>query len=672
MDEMDLDARPRGRNASPDHLSQSDNNSSAQPGPQTALAVRLHSQQQLGWMSPRKRRRSSDAQEVPFDPVTPLKRRKTNFNATYLSLFNNHVLDVAGRSPHEFRQKLAPSQIGVVNWTSAEKEALFAAVTRLGRDDLPGIAAQVRTKTVLEIRQYLMLLQDAVLSRRGGKSRLSGAVDLLSHPAAVEVDQELCNALEKAADDLSLRQQAHEEGVEEHRWGDTPWLITEAVARDLEAQVRRHDPDIQSFGEFFITKNWLHLSEHVFMNAAIEDCNWRSVSADRPAIRATALEDFYGLAKSITRRLLATTLIMANSRLRRRPQVKVGSVKVQDVKAARMSLGLSGDSRRFWATSARRLRLNVYDDEDVYNDSGAQEIERTQVATDDDEADASDASSGPDQDHTGSEHDDIGYDSQVAQSETPQDEEPPYLLYDTVEEFLGFPPEAGPALESSDESDDTSDDDAGDDDDLGANEDDHNTEFSQQQQPSVPIKTAASPPASPMPHDSLPINTTAVEKDLEEAIYHSAIDFSGTTRARDTLRAKIIAEHQLHAAADAYDAAASRAEEARLWAVLREEETPDDPTLSTTAGGGAGGGGEERMSSAAPSVTSDDEGFTTDATSASAKRGGTRKPGALDLGGVASGDGGDHDIAGRGDWRASIQYCSEWELAYLRRHGQRY
>lgn len=666
-----------------DSPSNASNDDAANAALSDGLPLRIQPQplpQNQGWMSPRKRRRSFDAHDHPVDPERPLKRRQTTFNATYLSFFNSHVIDVISGSPHDHGHKLAASQIGVISWTSAEKDALFAAVSRLGRDDLPRIAAQIHTKTALEVKQYLMLLQDASLERRGAKAKSSGTVTLLHHPAAIEVDQDLCNALEAVADDLSLRQQAHEEAVEQHRWGDTCWVITPAVARNMEVQLRRHDPDIQPFSEFFVTTTWLQLSERVFMNAAIEDCNWRSVSEERPAMRTTALEDFYGLVKSITRRLLATTLIMANSRLRRMPQFKLGSVRMQDVKAARLSLGMPGDSRKFWATAARRLRLNVFDDEELGDEHIEQENVdhegqptqvRKDVITDESADDSSQASYDPRPDNSDCRVEQQGYDSEDAQGQEEDDEEPLYLSYNKVEELLGFPTNTGDnrSPEVSDDSEDDGDDD--DDDELAIDSEDsdvstspeHNivTKTSQPQSPgpttsSPQVRASTTPALQPPEHYT--IDTVAVEKDLEEAIYHSAIDFAGTTRAKDALRARIAAEHTLHSQADARDAAASRIEEARLWAVLRDEELAEET-----------GGIASRAQSVGP-MSTEDEGFTTDGTTASGvKSRGTRKPGvlALDTGSV----GAELETNAGSDWRVKIKYCSEWELKARRREQQR-
>ncbi|KAJ1333607.1 RNA polymerase I-specific transcription initiation factor RRN5 [Microdochium nivale] len=722
LDDMDVDYRPPEAGTSQDDSSSSEAHITALARPRPTLSVEAASQQQLrsereGKPSPRKRRRSYEARDLLSDPNAPLKRKKTAFNAAYLAFFNNFVFDVNGKQPHEFHPKLASSQLGVINWSAAEKNALFAAVTRLGQDDLPGIAAQVHTKSVLEVRQYLMLLQDAAINRRENQAGRSATVTLADHPAAIEVDQDTCNALDAAADDLSLRQEAHEEGVEEHRWGDTPWLITPAVARDLEHQVKQHDPDIQTFGEFFITRKWLLLSEHIFMNAAIEDCNWQSVGPEKPAIRATALEDFYSLAKSVTRRLLATTLIMANSRLRRRKQTKHGSVKAHDVKAARLSLGMPGDSSKFWATSARRLRLNVYDDEStavdpdkqfqqevkrqgteregsLHDDGNARDISEWAEQNDSGGSDDDDDDDDDDGDEEDEEEEDYGdneigkHHSANIEDEPPEKERSSFLPYDRIEALLGFPGNVDP-VGSSDESDSNEEDlevsedeaspaepdegsqtrDVRGDGEIGSNCDDSSTEASiKPSQPgtrNVMSNPSPSPPPSPPTKPNPCIDSEAVEHDLLEAIHHSTIDFAGTTRAKETLRAKIAAEHRLQAEAEGVDMAASRAEHARLWAMLHEEEVPDELPAAAVGGPAGESAAASRMSSAVPS-SDDNEGFATDTATtnnAGGIRRNNRRTATLDGSSVgASGIGG-----GTNDWRAKTEYYSEWELQHRQR-----
>ncbi|KXJ92295.1 hypothetical protein Micbo1qcDRAFT_162515 [Microdochium bolleyi] len=357
----------------------------------------------------------------------------------------------------------------------------------------------------------------------------------------------------------------------------------------------------------------------------------------------------------------------------------MGSVKVQDVKAARLSLRMPSDSRKFWATSARRLRLNVYDDEEMLpeiklsKDAKPQDEEQSELVEDGEES--RDSSEEAEQDRTDTEDEHGEYNVEDAEGETTHDDGLSFLSYDRVEEVLGFPRDAS-FIESSDDS-------SSDEEDLGdsvneaepvesdeaslpqrahpnENKDSDSDHINlQPKMKSSQLGTAtAVASSSPPPPIKLEPSTDdpAVELDLLEAIHHSAFDFAGTTRARETLRAKIAAEHRLQSEADSLDMASSRAEQARLWAMLREEEMPDDlaPALQE-------GRAESRMSSVAPST--DDEGFTTDATTTNGKKKNRRIATLEGSGGGTGGIGG-----GTSDWRAKTEYYSEWELEWRQRH----
>ncbi|KAK5628363.1 hypothetical protein RRF57_004078 [Xylaria bambusicola] len=313
-----------------------------------------------------------------------LKRRKGDFNAAYLSLLNQDIQDAASGLiksedyDYDYDSESAPTQIGAVVWSDAEKNAFFAAVSRLDRDDVARIAARIGTKSEIEVRQYLVFLDAAKRHPRGREGKAGAPPQLTSLrpvdvPAAVEIGAECAASLEAAADALALRQEAYEEEVERERWG-ARWLITGPLATILEMTLRRHnqrqgqDEQVQDseaatarrekwknrprikkksrimkeeeeedeeegeeqeqersleempFLQLFHVENWLQLSGRLFMNSTIADGNWRAVAEEDelPAIRATALADLHALALSITRRLIFAAAYIAESRTRTR------------------------------------------------------------------------------------------------------------------------------------------------------------------------------------------------------------------------------------------------------------------------------------------------------------------------------------------------------------------
>ncbi len=470
------------------------------------------------WASPRKR----SLTPLPghgLDSPRPFKRHKgAPFNHAYLTLLNEDILDAAsGFIPNDdptapsASSTLPASQVGLTYWSGAEKALLYSALARLGRDDTAGIAARIRTKSDIEVAAYLALLGESKGRTKDGANIAPAEV-----PAAVELSQACCAALEEAADALSLRQEAHEEAAERKRWGDGCWLIERSSYREVEAM---QEQPLAAAMELFRVRNWLGLSERVFMNAAVEEYNWASVDEEPPAIRATALQDFHALAVEITRRLVAATIFVAESRVKARrllyPDAR-SRVWTQDVEAAVLSLGLPANSRAFWAKSARRLRLDVVDD--GYEDEG-------------------------------------GWDEEGEQ-------EP--MSYDEVEAALGL---------KNDKTEDVSDEDldspSSEDEDI----DEDMSSLSDSDQGSIDLGVGTSfrtgnKTAAP---ELDAVEEAAVKREMNEVLHQSALEYPSSKANKRSLRDRICAERAHEAYADKLDARASYNEEKRLWDLLDKE-----------------------------------------------------------------------------------------------------
>jgi RNA polymerase I-specific transcription initiation factor RRN5 len=112
------------------------------------------------------------------------------------------------------------TQYGASTWSGKEQATLFAALERLGRDDVVGIAQAVGTKSITETRELLLLLDDAATKQE------DVGLALRDVPAAIEIGQECTEELDVMAEALAWYQ-------EQERYGNY-WLITPAVARDIE------------------------------------------------------------------------------------------------------------------------------------------------------------------------------------------------------------------------------------------------------------------------------------------------------------------------------------------------------------------------------------------------------------------------------------------------------
>ncbi|KAI0899608.1 hypothetical protein F4806DRAFT_453271 [Annulohypoxylon nitens] len=576
--------------------------------------------------SERKRRRRPTT--PPSAPVSASKRQKPAFNQHYLHLLNQDISDVASGLLNESSSitalplaELEPTQLGAVHWAVSEKQSFFTALARLGRDDIDSIASLIGSKSALEVRQYLYYLDTADRARRASGKRHRG-VGPLGIPAAAELSAELTVALDAAADALASRQETHEASLEQKRWGGR-WLVTKPLAEVLEARFRElghagaepgavsHHSDLPPFVELFPLRNWLKLSDRVFMNSSVEDGNWRfasdpEVEADEhPAIRATALADFYSLTLSVTRRLVSAALYVASSRIRAKRAVDStrhnAVVKRNDVWAAAASVGLKEGSREFWARAARRLRLDVLDDRDDFDISGEEEEndENEEVVGDEEDLSGEDESQVMDVDNASQgDTNEVEEEQSIPSIEQQEDQEDEsdydIMSYDAVEAALGFPnPKTNTADESPRDPEFASR--SGFDTAMDATPTSDSDADSLSDTPEIDLENQDQDPDHP---PSPPIDSALLSADLTEALTYSALDYIPTSRSKQALIHRLKAEQRLWADAEALDIAASAAEEARLWSILRGEppklqtESPKpDPGLAL--GGSGKRSGEE-------------------------------------------------------------------------------
>lgn len=313
------------------------------------------------------------------------KRLKPYQNNKYRDILNTEIHHVATRMVLDRTEhSLLTTQIGISIWTSLEKERFYSALQRLGRDDIRGIAERVESKSEQEVQQYIFLHHEALAEKKGRDGR---ALPLTDIPAAIEISKECCAVMEQAGDALASRQELHEEKAEKAKWGDA-WLVTESVARRLDKYRRDGEGEaavdqVLPATNLFFLRNWLELSNRVFMNPDTDD-NWQDLAErqERPAIRATAFEDFHSLAFNYMKRLLQTTLFCAMSREKATgsKKVKHAEVKPDDVEAAVAILKMQKDSNEFWVKSARTNKLRVVDDESPGNEDTAMTYDEVELA----------------------------------------------------------------------------------------------------------------------------------------------------------------------------------------------------------------------------------------------------------------------------------------------------
>ncbi|KAG6035589.1 hypothetical protein E4U40_002145 [Claviceps sp. LM458 group G5] len=466
-------------------------------------------------------RRKRPAQRA--SAVRPFKRQKGVFNAEYLDLLNQDIDDAAQRECWQEEVQLLKSQIGLTHWSAIEKRRFFEAMSRLGKYDLPGIAARIGTKSEVEVQQYITLLQDSIKQRKSKNSR--SYLEIAEYPAAVELSPQCCHAQEEAADAISVRQERREEQREQLKWGPN-WDITPSLAQTLSRHVENGEtlPDeALKFAQLFHLPTWLNLSERVFMNSSIPGNNWSNVDDKQPSIWATTFDDFHSLAVSITRRLVQSTLFISTSRIRAKMEFRPSTrrvVRKRDVEAAVASLSMPHNSFERWRTSARRLRLDVFNEQPDGDDE------------DDDD------------------NDDDDDDAAAAAAATETEEEP--MTYDEVEEELSFHPETADEEQSSDQrvwklavlSDDASD---------------------------IPDHDARAISGDDNPrqqHTELD-DRDEVDRELGEILCYAAADIRHVRSTKEALLVGIKAERRQEAQAERHDQYASYQAETHMWSILQ-------------------------------------------------------------------------------------------------------
>ncbi|KAL8660641.1 MAG: hypothetical protein Q9202_006345 [Teloschistes flavicans] len=309
-------------------------------------------------------------------------RQNTHYSARYLRLLNATISDVHLESLGSDAGKFHTSQIGISTWSSKEKELLFRGTAQYGGDNLANVAKLIGTKSELEVRVYLQLLQESSTKQHiyGQRSTLVGSGDI---SAAIEVSTNCCAHLEQAADTLSKLQQRHEERQEQQRHADL-WRLDQDISDWVEKCMREgkkskaeiHDrlpaAELLNLGRF------LKLSEQLFMNSDESEGNWRSYVSrtDKVSIMYTAFSDLHNLAMSAVKRLVQTSLFFARSRLRASHShyAHQQAVKRCDVHAALRVLAMKTNARDQWVGVARRCKLKVYD-QDVDDIMGYSEVE---------------------------------------------------------------------------------------------------------------------------------------------------------------------------------------------------------------------------------------------------------------------------------------------------------
>lgn len=311
----------------------------------------------------RKRKKSQRHRHLP---ESRLKRLRPFYSDEYRKVLNSTIIDIVQGTLIGDVDLLSPKQTGITCWSSEELGAFFTALARNGRHNLPAISSAIGTKTEPEVHVYLQLLHNANVHQHvnGPRHELFQNSDV---PAALEIGQDCCTALEITADALSVLQQEEENKLERKKYGAL-WRLDRRIADRIEQpRPDKEDGSVDHLGavpaaELLNLNSFLELSKNVFMNSTAEEDNWRSYRGEKIpiSIMYTAFSDIHALAVSITKRLISTSLFIAMSRVKHKRKNDGHNVRSQDIRAALDILGMKHNSREFWIRVPRRCRLTVF------------------------------------------------------------------------------------------------------------------------------------------------------------------------------------------------------------------------------------------------------------------------------------------------------------------------
>lgn len=313
---------------------------------------------------PRKRKRNADRS---LD--NKARKRKRCYSTEYHILVNNTIRDLGLDPLWAGRADLPPGQVGISRWSPEEKELLYRGLVRYGRDNLPAIAALIGSKSELEVHVYLQLLQDSKMKLHTYSDRqsLSSGADV---PAAVEISEPCCAALEQMADSLAFLQQRHEEYQEKKKHPDL-WKLDQKAAEWVNQRMSEGDDGLNEVrdrlpaAEVLNLDSFLDLSAKCFMNSSEPDSNFRSFVSrfEKPSMIHAAFSDVYSVVLSITKRIIQSSLFFAMSRLRATSSSSYShskAVKQADVLAALDVLAMKRNARAFWVELPRRCKLGIH------------------------------------------------------------------------------------------------------------------------------------------------------------------------------------------------------------------------------------------------------------------------------------------------------------------------
>lgn len=266
------------------------------------------------------------------------------------------------------QQNIILSTVGLVPWTGKENDNFFIALARKGKGNVGEIAQQIKSKSRLEVADYIEFLEERLQRHKFSEPSLLN----VEIPAAVEVSQDMEEVLDGFAHTVALDEQAKAllEAEKEHGSSDF-WILDKSKAEKVEELLGSGEESnenalpeaISPSAGFLDLKNWITLSENIFMNAGESrpQNNWRIIRQDQetPSLTADALGELYDLTVSLVIRMVEEACNTALSRLDKERRSVLPIVKKRDVHKALNTMGMRHNTFEYYVNLPRRLKLDV-------------------------------------------------------------------------------------------------------------------------------------------------------------------------------------------------------------------------------------------------------------------------------------------------------------------------
>ena len=324
---------------------------------------------------PRHRFKSKVVDEaLPTDGLKPSSkwdRLQPLYSDHYLELFQSAAtkLDYFQGSEYD------TFQVGGVTWQASEKVKFFEALSRVGRHNLPMLAQHIGTKSEVEVKGYLDHLRNAETDRQLFEKQTKN-ISKFEIPAAIEIGPDCEAQLEQAADALAAFQEQYDHAFGQQETSQ-PFVVNNDVATRLDAKTEEtvnadgrsdNDGEVADYDphELFNLLTFIELSSTFFMHGSrsTPSDNWRAFAeeGESPAMTQQVILEFHELVVSLVRRLVQTTLFLAQSRLRAsttQHQTPTRLVSEEDVRAALTVLESKSDLWEYWTKLPRRFGFRI-------------------------------------------------------------------------------------------------------------------------------------------------------------------------------------------------------------------------------------------------------------------------------------------------------------------------